>query len=141
MSDTHNGFNRRNTLLWMTTLFHTAFFLAILLGPLVNSNYLLTLHLMFIPFIIAHWISGDNTCAITLVERGIRRSQQGNKYDDDTCVSCKVIEPIFDFPKYFPKYYKPIILIGIFLWSISAYKMYNKYSNGEIRGWRDIFRL
>lgn len=96
---------------------------------------------MFIPFIIAHWVSGDNTCAITLVERGVRRSQQGDKYDDDSCLSCKVIEPVFDFPKYFPKYYKTIIGIGLILWTFSAIKMYNKFKLGDIKGWRDIFRL
>lgn len=131
----------RNIILWFTTLFHVAFFLAILLGPLVNSNYLLTLHIMFIPFILAHWVSGDNTCAITLVERGLRRAKDGDKYNDDSCLSCKVIEPIFDFPKYFPKYYKFIVVLGLALWSISVSKMYNKWSTGDIKEWRDLFRL
>lgn len=133
--------DRKDLILWATTLFHTAFFLFILLAPLVNSNYLLTLHLIFVPFILAHWFTGDNTCAVTLVERGIRRMKDGDEYDDDSCLSCKVIEPVFDFPKYFPKLYKFLIILGLSLWSVTAFKIYNKYKSGEMRSFMDIFVL
>lgn len=128
-------------MIWIITFLHTCFFLALLVGPLFNSNYLLTLHALFIPFILAHWFSGDNTCAVTLTERAIRKMRKGDKYNDDDCVSCKIIEPVFDFPKYYPKYYKSIIVIGIVLWLCTMYKLYNKYKIGDIRSWKDLFTL
>lgn len=132
---------RRDSLLWITIMIHTSFFLALLLAPLTNSNYILIMHGIFIPFILAHWISGDNTCAVTLVERGVRMAKDGKKYDDDSCISCKIIEPVFDFPKYYPKYYKYIVVGGLLLWFITIYKIYGRWTIGKINNWRDIFTI
>ena len=106
--------------------------------PFTNSNYFLLLHAIFVPFLILHWICNDNTCILTIIERKLRKEIYG-KVDEDECITCKLIEPVYDFRKNYKTFTILIYAITILLFLISSGKLYYKYSIGEIRNFRDLF--
>ena len=118
-------------ILYLITFLHTLFVLFILLTPITNNTHLLLLHAITVPFIIAHWISNNNMCALTLLEQEIRKNIYGIS-DKQECFTCRLIEPVYDFAQnncdssYF------IYTITISLWIVTMYKLYGQYNSGEL---------
>lgn len=128
---------------WFT---HIIIIIMILTIPLTNSNYFLFLHAITIPFIMFHWILGDNTCALTIVERGIRgiKKEEDNKdklNDIDNCFTCRLIEPVYDFHKNHKAYSKLTWLIVIVMWLLTIYKLNAKYVSGDIATFSDLVEV
>lgn len=119
---------------------HIIFILFVMLAPFVNSNYFLTLHAIFIPFMISHWICNDNTCCLTLVERNIKKRLDPN-YTDNDCFTCQLIEPVYDFKKNYKEYTVMIYTITILLWMVSVSKLYNRYKSGSITKYKDFLKI
>lgn len=132
-----------NLFYYLFKLIHLIFTLFIIVTPFTNSNYFLLLHLVFVPFLLVHWIFNDNTCAITTVERIVKKRMLGDKYiDDEDCFTCQIIEPVFDLRKnYFEEYEKFLYFISTTLWLITIYKIYKKKTSGEIKSWYDMFKV
>jgi Protein of Unknown function (DUF2784) len=128
----------KDILLKIITFLHIIFVLFVVLTPFTNSNYLLFIHSIFIPFMIIHWICNDNTCVLTIVERKLRKEIYGTNNDDD-CITCKLIEPVYDFRKNYQGFTILIYAITISLWMMSSGKLYCKYHDGEIKAIRDLF--
>lgn len=80
----------------------------------------------------------DNTCVLTLIERKLRKEIYGQTNDDD-CITCKLIEPVYDFRKNYKTFSIIIYTITILLWLISVGKLVYAYKSGEIGGIRDVF--
>lgn len=118
---------------------HILIILFVLSIPFTNSNYLLMMHSIFIPFMILHWVTNNNTCVLTLAERNIRKVISKEKVKDDDCFTCQLIEPIFDFTKNYETFSKITYILTILLWSISTGKLYSKYKNHEISKIKDLF--
>lgn len=51
---------------------HIILVLWIVITPFTNNEPMLVLHVMVIPFLAMHWITGNDTCALTLMERYLR---------------------------------------------------------------------
>lgn len=117
---------------------HLAIVLFVIITPFTNSNYLLIMHSIIVPFIIMHWISNNNICALTLFEKEIRRKLNRNPSTDD-CFTCKIIEPIYDFKNNNKQRANFIYTVAITLWGITIYKLFNKYKNKEINKFSDLF--
>lgn len=81
-----------------------------------------------------HWIVGDDTCILKLFEKTIRK-----QYNSSDCVSCDIIDPIYNFTKTYDKYKYVIYFITIFLWLYSLTTLYCKYSTGDITHWQQLF--
>lgn len=128
----------KDILLKIITLLHIFFVIFVTITPFINSNYLLFIHFIFIPFLILHWVCNDNTCVLTIVERKLRKEIY-NDTDDEDCITCKLIEPVYDFRKNYEKFSTLIYCLTIGLWLISFGKLYHKYNNGTISGFRDLF--
>ena len=128
----------KEILLKIITLLHVLFVLFVILAPLFDSNYFLFLHSIFIPFIMLHWICNDNTCALTLIERKLRKDIL-KQTDDEDCITCRLIEPVYDFKNNYKRFSNIIYAITIGLWIIATSKLICKYKFGLIKGWRDIF--
>ena len=128
-------------LLKSITLFHTLFLAFTIISPVLDINYFLLLHSVFIPFMILHWVTNDNTCVLTITERNIKKKIYGEKYTDDECFTCKIINPIYDFKKNNISYTKVIYTVTIMLWFISCYKLYDKYQHGKITKWENLFSM
>lgn len=125
-----------NTITYLHLLF-VGFIVAI---PFTNSNYFLLLHAILVPFIVFHWILNDNTCILTVIEKKIRKNYL-NKADDEECVTCKLIEPVYDFKKNYSKFSAIIYTITILLWLISVSRLLYKYKTGQISSFQDLLAL
>lgn len=117
---------------------HLLIVLFILIVPFLNMNYLLLLHAIIVPFIVMHWLLNNNTCALTLAERNLKKILYED-IDDDDCFTCKLIEPVYDFKKNFESYSILIYVITIGLWLMSAGKLYYKYKTRQITNYLDLF--
>ena len=127
-------------LYYLFKLIHIIFTLFILVTPFSNSNYFLLLHMVFVPFLMIHWIFNDNTCAITTAERLIKKRILKDKYiDDEDCFTCQIIEPVFDLRKNYEQYATFLYFMSTSLWLLSAYKLYKKRKEGTIKSWHDLF--
>ncbi len=133
----------RKSLLNIITLIHIIYIIFVIIVPFTNSNYFLFLHAILIPFMMFHWLCNNNTCAITLAEKTLRKSLYGTDVNDskDNCITCKIIEPIYDFTNNYKKYSKIIYIITIILWFIGVSKLLLKYKRGEISKIQDLIKL
>ena len=132
----------RRILLAIFKILHIIFFTFVILGPFTNSNYILLLHSIFIPFLLVHWVFNDNTCAITTVEKIIKKSIKKEKYDKEKdCLTCKLIDPVFDFRKNNISRSTFIYTVTIVLWLITIISLKMKIDKGEIAGWMDLFYI
>lgn len=131
----------KEILLKIITLLHIIFVLFVVVVPFTSSNYLLFAHAIFVPFMIFHWVINDNTCALTVIERRLRKEISGSDYEDDDCLTCKLIEPVYDFRKNYETFTVIIYAITIGLWLLSVSKLCYKYKMGEITNFKDLFIL
>ena len=120
------------------TFIHLLVVLFIALVPFLNMNYLLLLHAIVVPFIIMHWLLNNNTCALTLAERNLKKILY-KEVDDEECFTCKLIEPVYDFKNNYDSFSNLIYIITISLWLISAGKLTYKYKTGKITEMMDLF--
>lgn len=127
----------KELLLKIITFAHVLFVLFVILVPFIGNNYFLLLHSIFIPFIILHWICNDNTCVLTVIEKKLRKDL--NK-DEGDCITCQLIEPVYDFRKNYTKFSVIIYLIAIFLWCISAGKLFYKFKTGQVTSFLDLMK-
>ncbi len=131
----------KEILLKIIALVHILLVLFVVLTPFVGSNYFLLLHSIFVPFMMFHWLCNDNTCILTIIEKKIRKSVQGDKYKKEDCITCKLIEPVYDFRKNYKTFSIIIYSLTTLFWAISAGRLYCKYKSGEIRSLFDLFLL
>ncbi len=130
----------KKSLLNIITLLHIIYIIFVVIVPFTNSNYFLFLHAILIPFMMFHWMCNNNTCAITLIEKTARKKLYNDDNKDD-CITCKIIEPVYDFTNNYKKYSKIIYTITIILWFISMGKLFFKYKSGEISKMQDLIKL
>jgi hypothetical protein len=73
-------------------LIHLLVFLFIVAAPFTGSEYLMSLHLLIVPFILLHWLTNQSVCALTEIEKLVT----GTKCDEETFFG-KVVGPIYKF--------------------------------------------
>ncbi len=118
-------------LLHFITFLHILFICFIVFAPFVPFDNILILHFIITPFLMMHWLSNNNTCALTIVERNIRQ-KFFNEQDDDNCFTCKLIEPVYDITKN-NNQVKIIYSVTLLLFLVSACRVYLKYKNGTLQ--------
>ena len=128
----------KEIILKIISLLHVIFVLFVAITPFVNSNYFLLLHFITVPFVIMHWLCNDNTCALTIAERKLRKEIYG-KVDEDDCITCRLIEPVYDFRKNYSGFTAIIYSITIGLWLVTMTKLGMRYYDGRISSIRDLF--
>lgn len=69
---------------------HLLFVLFIVLTPFFGNEFMLTYHFIAIPFLVLHWITNNDTCALTLLESKVRG------VDDDQTFIGNIIKPIYN---------------------------------------------
>lgn len=128
----------KEIILKIISLLHVIFVLFVVVTPFINSNYFLLLHSITVPFVIMHWLCNDNTCALTLAERKLRKEIYG-KVDEDDCITCRLIEPVYDFRKNYQGFTAIIYTITIGLWLVTVTKLGMRWYDGRISTLRDLF--
>ena len=88
-----------DSLLMLINIIHLIVIIFVLAAPFSNSNYLMLLHVIVIPFIILHWILNNNTCCLTVAEKYIREKNTGMVVKEDECFTYQLVAPIYDFNK------------------------------------------
>ncbi len=126
-------------LLRAITLIHSLIVVFVLLAPFFGNNYFLFLHFLIIPFIIIHWILNQSVCSRTLTEQIMIKKIFGNA-DADDCVTCKIIQPIYDFKMNNKNRTGVIYAIVILLWTITASRLILKYKNGDLVSFSDLVK-
>ena len=120
---------------------HILYILFIIIVPFTNSNFLLLIYVVFVPFMMLHWVLNDNTCVLTLIECNLRTQLYGEAPKKDECFTSRLIEPIYDFKSNYESMSTAIYVITIALWALAVYKLYSKYTCGEITSFDDLFLL
>ena len=128
-------------LLKIITLLHVLLIIFIVITPFIGNNYFLFIHAIFVPFMIFHWVINDNTCVLTLIERNIRKKMNGGKVNDEDCITCRLIEPVYDFRKNYKTFTIIIYTVTILLWLISTGKLVYRYNTGSITSFQDVFNF
>ncbi len=119
------------------TLIHSLIIVFVLITPFFGSNYFLVLHSFVVPFIVMHWLVNQSICSLTLTEKIMRKKLFGDS-DIDNCISCKLIQPIYDYRANNINQSKMIYLIVISLWLITIARLYLKVRNGELTKITDL---
>jgi hypothetical protein len=129
--------------LYIISIIHLIFIFFIIGTPfLTNSNALLLLHIIIVPFMLAHWITNNNMCTLTVIEKYIRLQLYGNVNNNlENCFTCRIIEPIYDFNKNFDKFQKILYIFTLLLWFVSLYKLYLNRINGKLNTFIDLFKI
>lgn len=120
-------------LLDLIVILHFIFVLFILLTPFVGNNYFLILHAIVVPFMMAHWVMNDNNCALTLMEKQLRKTVYGKEPDPDDCFTYNLIAPVYDFKKNNGDLSVFIYLATIMLWFVTLYRLYGNWSDGKLQ--------
>ena len=99
---------------------HILLMVFLLLTPFSNNIYLLKISLLLIPFLMLHWITNNDTCALTEIEKYLR----GTSYSYDTFIG-SLVGPVFmlDNIDQISRYI--IYLVSTILWLISAHNYKN----------------
>jgi hypothetical protein len=124
-------------ILRLITLLHAAFIIFILTVPFIGSNYLLLLHLIVTPFVLLHWVVNDNNCTISLTESYIRKELFGIN-DVNDCLSCRLIQPIYDFKNNNKTMTDVIYIVITSLIAINALHLTYRYKTGKIPDIRSL---
>lgn len=119
---------------------HVYFVLFAVLTPFISNNYLLLIHCLVVPFMFLHWITNNNTCAITLMEKKLRESfhkKKGSVESKDT-FSGRLVEPVYDFVKNNKKYESFIYSATLVLIVIAYHKLFKIFADRKITNIFDI---
>jgi len=125
-------------ILYMIIILHFIFVLFVVLTPFIGNNYFLVLHAVIVPFVMLHWVTNDNNCALTMMEKKIRKNLYGEEPDPTDCVTYNLIAPVYDFKKNNSDMSTIIYLITISLWGYTMVRLYNNYKNGKLSKLQDL---
>lgn len=124
--------------LYMIVALHFAFILFIVLTPFIGNNYFLVLHAMVVPFMMAHWYTNDNNCALTMMEKKLRQNLYGVEPDPDECFTYNLIAPVYDFKKNNSDMSAIIYIVTIALWGYTLLRLYINYRDGKLSRLQDL---
>jgi hypothetical protein len=127
-----------DSLVILINIIHLIVIIFVLAAPFSNSNYLMLLHSIVIPFIILHWLLNNNTCCLTVAEKYIREKNTGTTVKEGDCFTYQLVAPIYDFNKDHQAFSTFIYILTISLWFVSVYNLSNKYCTNQIKSINDL---
>lgn len=127
-----------DSLVILINIIHLIVIIFVLAAPFSNSNYLMLLHAIVIPFIILHWLLNNNTCCLTVAEKYIREKNTGTTVKEGDCFTYQLVAPIYDFNKDHQSFSTFIYILTISLWFVSVYNLSNKYCTKQINSINDL---
>ena len=120
-------------------MLHLIVIIFVLAAPFSNSNYLMLLHIIVVPFIMLHWLLNNNTCCLTLMEQKLREKINGEPVDRSDTYMHKIIGPIYDFKKNNHDLSFYIYSCTIILWLCACGGLFKNYKNNKINSFADLF--
>lgn len=125
-------------MLYMIIVLHFIFIMFVVLTPFIGNNYFLILHAIVVPFVMAHWYTNDNNCALTMMEKKIRQNLYGEEPDPNDCFTYNLIAPVYDFKKNNNDMSSIIYLVTIGLWGYTLVRLYINYRDGKLSKLEDL---
>jgi hypothetical protein len=110
----------------------------VVITPFIGNNYFLIIHAIIVPFMMAHWYTNDNNCALTIMEKKIRKNLYGEEPNPNECFTYNLIAPIYDFKKNNHDMSTIIYIITFCLWGVSLFRLYSNYKNGKLSKLEDL---
>lgn len=127
-----------DSLVLLINIIHLIVIIFVLAAPFSDSNYLLLLHIIVVPFIVLHWLLNNNTCCLTMAEKYIREKNTGTTINEDDCFTYQLVAPIYDFNKDHQAFSTFIYILTISLWFISVYNISHKICTNQIKTINDL---
>ncbi|VBB18475.1 hypothetical protein YASMINEVIRUS_938 [Yasminevirus sp. GU-2018] len=125
-------------MLYFIVVLHFVFVLFVVLTPFVGNNYFLILHAVIVPFMMAHWFTNDNNCALTMMEKKLRKNLYGEEPDPNECFTYNLIAPVYDFKKNNNDMSLIIYLVTFGLWGYTLVRLYTNYRDGKLAKLEDL---
>lgn len=125
-------------MLYMIVVLHFVFVLFVVLTPFIGNNYFLLLHAIIVPFMMAHWYTNDNNCALTMMEKKLRLNLYGEEPDPNDCFTYNLIAPVYDFKKNNNDLSCVIYIVTIALWGYTLLRLYTNYKEGKLSKLEDL---
>jgi hypothetical protein len=94
-------------------ILHAAFTFVNLLAPFLDSQDLLRYHVVIMPFLYLHWITNDDTCALTLLETRLRGVPNRQSFFHN------LVSPVYKF-----RASNVIWILSLTLWIISMVRYF-----------------
>jgi Na+/H+-dicarboxylate symporter len=95
---------------------HMAFVVMNVLIPFVGTDELLKYHAIVIPFLYLHWVTNEDTCALTVMERAARGCGKERSFFHH------LVSPVYKFHQDGVDVF--IWLVSFFLWTISMVRVF-----------------
>lgn len=95
---------------------HLLFVLFVILTPFFGNEILLTYHMVLVPFVMLHWLTNNDTCALTLFESKL------TGLDENDTFTGRIIKPIYNAHIQSKYYY----LLLSFLLLVTFYKLWSQ---------------
>ena len=130
-----------DSLLILINIIHLIVIIFVLAAPFSNSNYLILLHIIVVPFIMLHWLLNNNTCCLTVAEKYIRGKTINTQIKDEDCFTYQIIAPIYDFNKNHEAFSTFIYILTTCVWLVSVYNISNKICDGQIKTLNDFAQI
>jgi hypothetical protein len=127
-----------DSLIILINIIHLIVVIFVLAAPFSDSNYLMLLHIIVVPFIILHWLLNNNTCCLTVAEKYIREKNVGTSVKADDCFTYQLVAPIYDFNKDHEAFSTFIYILTTGLWLVSVYNISDKICSNKINSFDDL---
>jgi hypothetical protein len=88
---------------WIIRIIHIFIVNFIVFSPIFGGEYLLSIHLLVVPFIMLHWLTNQTVCALTVMEKMLR----GKDLDEETFFG-QVVSPIYKGSGFFADMIRPL---------------------------------
>lgn len=134
-----NKKNKKNSLMAnIVRVLHLILVVLIIVTPFLNYNRYLLLYLICIPFIILHWLTNNDICVLTLLEKKLRGK---NENEDKEYFTEQLISPVFTFANDHKQFSLFTYGTVIILWSIAFSKLLFVFKTNEIKNVFDAINL
>lgn len=115
-------------------IIHLIILIFILYIPIFsNSNYFLFICAVFLPFLELHWLFNNDVCCLTELEKKLRGVDNNDSFIN------KLLSPIYKFPNNNKSLNDLSYFVINILICICFIKLYNKYKDGQINNFWDLY--
>lgn len=99
------------------SILHGIIFILNVVVPFLNDEHLLQLYVICVPFMWLHWMTNNDTCALTLMESKLRGISSNDTYLH------RIISPVYKFQSKEAQH-RAWWLISYVLWVIAVIKFF-----------------
>ena len=99
-------------------IIHIILILMTLLIPFFGNTMLRTMYFISIPFLFIHWITNNDVCVLSIIEKIVRGLD-----DNENCFMCNLLSPVFKINHLSMSYI--MYIVTFLLWVLNSYYLWN----------------